>query len=385
MERFKVAICQPYIILGGRLQVMLGVVQALNRLGIEPDILTLGLAFEPENIEQKYGQKLRMRFRSIWQHFPWKRIPQDYQILLFNTILRVYGKDYDLLIDSGNSQIFLPRQPQVISYVHFPREYRIKASVPDINRPDFKLPIFSMANFSRFFLKQVYRVSGLQADHIIVCNSKFTKDSLAEIYPDLPEDVQVIYPPVKLSQYECNSRQREKAVVSLGRFVPDKGQLEQIKIAEKLPDVTFRFLGFVNKPNYFEQCQRYVESRHLQNVHLYPNIGFEEMVSLLKSSKYFLHTLINEPFGLTAVQAIAAGCLPIVHDSGGQRETVFFDELRYHSIEEIPQLIKRLELKSQAEIDSLVKQLQKNAIENFEEAVFEDRITRLLEQVLNLM
>ena len=368
----------------GRLQVVLGVVHALNNLGIEPDILTLGLAFHPDQIEQKYGQNLQMHFRPILQHFPWKHIPQDYQILLFNSLLNIYSKNYDVLIDSGNSQIFLPKKSQVLSYVHFPREYRIMASEPDINRPDYRLPFLSPGNLSRKFLKLIYRFSKLQTDHFIICNSHFTKESLSEIYSELPDNVQVVYPPVKLSQYECTSRQREKAVVSLGRFAPDKGQLEQIKLAEQLPEITFHFMGFVNKPNYFERCQHYVNSHQLQNVHLYSNIAFEDMVSILQSSKYFLHTLINEPFGLTAVQAIAAGCLPVVHDSGGQRETVFFDELRYKQKEEIPRIFKQLETKSQVEIDYLVEQLQKNAAENFDESVFEDRIAGMLRQKLDL-
>ena len=383
MQKPRVAICQPYIILGGRLQVILGIVKALNRLEIEPDILTLGLAFQPDQIEQKYGQNLKMHFRPIVQGFPWRRIPQDYQILLFNFLLKIYAKDYDLLVDSGNSQIFLPKKPRILSYIHFPREYLIKANVPDINHPDLRLPILSFANFSRNLLKLVYWLSKPQLDHFFVCNSRFTRNSLLEIFPDLPDDIKVIYPPINISEYECDSRVRERAVVSLGRFAPDKGQLEQIKLAEKLPDITFHLMGFVDKPNYFELCKRYVKDHQLQNVYLYPNIAFEEMIFLLKSSKYFLHTLINEHFGITAVQAIAAGCLPIVHDSGGQRETVPFEELRFKNMEEVPQILNQLELKNQVEIDNMVKKLQKNANDNFEESVFQSKITMLLKEILN--
>ena len=61
----RLAISQPYIILGGRLEVILGLVKALNGLGIEPDILCLALAFPPDQIEQKYGYQLRMKFRVL--------------------------------------------------------------------------------------------------------------------------------------------------------------------------------------------------------------------------------------------------------------------------------------------------------------------------------
>ena len=55
------------------------------------------------------------------------------------------------------------------------------------------------------------------------------------------------------------------------------------------------------------------------------------------------NTLIAEPFGLTAVQAVAAGALPLVHDSGGQRETVPDATLRYTSLDDVPALIAAFE------------------------------------------
>ena len=50
INRPRVAITQPAVILGGRFQVILSIVQALNELGIEPDILTFGINFKPEDI-----------------------------------------------------------------------------------------------------------------------------------------------------------------------------------------------------------------------------------------------------------------------------------------------------------------------------------------------
>ena len=61
----RVAICQPYVIFGGRLQVILHMVEVLNDLGIVPDIVTLRLRFEPERIEAHYGRTYQMRFRQL--------------------------------------------------------------------------------------------------------------------------------------------------------------------------------------------------------------------------------------------------------------------------------------------------------------------------------
>ncbi|HEX9239627.1 MAG TPA: glycosyltransferase, partial [Candidatus Bathyarchaeia archaeon] len=39
----------------------------------------------------------------------------------------------------------------------------------------------------------------------------------------------------------------------------------------------------------------------------------------------YVHCAENEHFGITIVEAMAAGCVPIVHDSGGPREIVTID------------------------------------------------------------
>ena len=75
--------------------------------------------------------------------------------------------------------------------------------------------------------------------------------------------------------------------------------------------------------------QKVIDSLWLTNVHLVPDASEEERDKLLSSSTFFLHSLRSEPFGITTVQGIAAGCIPIVHNSGGQIEIVEDELLRY--------------------------------------------------------
>ncbi len=365
------------------MQVILGIVKALNVLGIEPDILTFGTPFDPEKIKQSYGQELQYQFRYILKHLPWKQVLLDYQVLFFNLLLHVYGKKYDLLVDSGNSQLFLPKKPSVISYIHFPSETLVRLKGLSLHMPDSQVSFRGIRKAAKWFIQPVYRTfSRYDPGRKIVCNSHFTEQAFIHIFPGAQNHTQVIYPPVELKQYQCPVGNREQAIVSLGRFAPDKGQLEQIRLAEKLPGMDFHFMGFVNNPTYFQRCQEYVNTRQLTNVYLHPNIPFNEMIGLMQSSRYFLHTMPNEHFGITAVQAIAAGCLPIVHDSGGQKETVPFDELRYPSLEQVPGIITQLENKNLQERRTMIEKLQQNARENFEADVFNCKFVELLEKVL---
>jgi glycosyltransferase involved in cell wall biosynthesis len=186
-----------------------------------------------------------------------------------------------------------------------------------------------------------------------------------------------------MDKYEHPAEKARSGIISLGRFARLKMQLEQIKLAEQLPGVDFHLIGFVTDQAYFERCRDYVRERRLTNVHLHPNLDQEQVIGLLNFTKYFLHTLVDEPFGITAVEAITAGCIPIVHNSGGQKETVPIAALRYASLDEVPRIINNLELKDAQEVNDLISFLQSHARENFNEHKFLDKMSLLLKQILS--
>ena len=54
---------------------------------------------------------------------------------------------------------------------------------------------------------------------------------------------------------------------------------------------------------------------------------------ILLESKIYLHCAVNEHFGISLIEAMACGCLPLSNDSGGPKEFVPND-LRYTSIDD---------------------------------------------------
>ena len=46
---------------------------------------------------------------------------------------------------------------------------------------------------------------------------------------------------------------------------------------------------------------------------------------ILAKAKVYVHCAQNEHFGISIVEAMAAGCVPVVHNSGGPREIVSED------------------------------------------------------------
>jgi glycosyltransferase involved in cell wall biosynthesis len=217
--------------------------------------------------------------------------------------------------------------------------------------------------------------------------TQFTRDALCESYPYLHQDMPLVYPGVETAQFDCQDTwvERQRAIVSVGRFSPAKRQLEQIKLARTMTDTPFHIVGFVNDAHrpYYDECVAYIKQHHVDNVHLHPGAAFEEMVGLLQKSRYFLHTLINEPFGLTAVHAIAAGCIPIVHDSGGQRETVMKPELRYQTLEDIPGMIGKFEQLDNIQLESMREELKAHIRLHFDRSIFHGQMREILTDVID--
>src|SRR5262249_6615326 len=58
---------------------------------------------------------------------------------------------------------------------------------------------------------------------------------------------------------------------------------------------------------------------------LHEGLARTELLQLLGRVKYAIHAKEDEHFGIAPAEALLAGCIPLVHDSGGQVEIVGHD------------------------------------------------------------
>jgi glycosyltransferase involved in cell wall biosynthesis len=378
----RVAITQPAVVFGGRLQVIIGMIKALNELGVIPDVVTSRLAFDPKEISDRYGVEIQANWRMHSLSQEW---PNELYTAKFNYGMRWLAQQYDLLTNTSNSLLFLPKQTRVLTYMFFPRKSRILASVANIHRPrDNKVRTLSKRGLYRSGMRLLYRLSKPHPNHYVISMTNFTRDALIQAYPKLAsKKIPIVYPPVRLEGFFPQPGKRPPVVTTVGRFDPAKRQLDQIELAAKLPLLDFHIVGFVHDRAYYELCQTHVSAYDLGNVRLYPDVSSEKLQELLRNSRYFLHTTINEPFGITAVQAVAAGNIPLVHDSGGQRETIPIDELRYQSLHDVVPLIENLEDKDPQDRLALIAELQ-GYIQRFDEAVFVEKMQSIFSSLLGV-
>ncbi|MCF8241925.1 MAG: glycosyltransferase [Melioribacteraceae bacterium] len=358
----KVAIIQNRIIRGGRFHVISGLVKVLNELEIVPDIITLKSRVNEKDAEQFYGDRIKFNLKEIFIDL---RIPSDFHILFFNSLVRLYIKKYDLVINNSNSSYMLPDWLKILSYVHYPRKDRLLSDKLSIHFPDGENK--NWLNPSHIFYNScalLYRFNNrLPTKEKVVTNSEFTKNAFIKNYDVNQNHIDVIYPPVWKEESSVDfSNKNFNVVCSLGRFAKDKRQLEQIAIAEKLPNFEFHIMGFAKEDDpYFIKCKMYKESKGLNNVHLHRSINFTEMNNIFNEAGLFIHSLRNEPFGIVTVQAIANGCIPVVHNSGGQKEIVNIDELRYDNAEHAVDVFNHLSSIDKIRIQEITHVLRENS------------------------
>jgi L-malate glycosyltransferase len=145
----------------------------------------------------------------------------------------------------------------------------------------------------------------------------------------------VLYPPVDVNFLPI---EKENLVLTVGRFTPLKKQLEMVstflRLSSELQEWTCVCAGTVgDSPSagtYYKKVRR---SAAGYNVQFAPDIDRLSLKGLFESSKVFWHAAgldeddvvrpeLSEHFGIATVEAMAAGCVPVVINKGGQQEIV---------------------------------------------------------------
>jgi glycosyltransferase involved in cell wall biosynthesis len=92
-----------------------------------------------------------------------------------------------------------------------------------------------------------------------------------------------------------------------------------LEIARRMPNVNFAIIGSVSpdKKSYSDMLRKTAPG----------NLSFviaplRKVNDILGKAKVYVHCALNEHFGITIVEAMAAGVVPVVHNSGGAREIV---------------------------------------------------------------
>lgn len=166
----------------------------------------------------------------------------------------------------------------------------------------------------------------------IVCNSEFTRENLD---PRFIRKSRVIYPPVDRIA-SIPKEKKENLILSVGRFTAfhqAKKQHEMIetfmKLERSIPGWQLVLAGgrMPSDEKYFAFLK---EQSRGHRVKLLPNITYRELAVLYNKAAIYWHATgygetdpkLMEHFGISTVEAMSAGCIPVVYAGGGQREII---------------------------------------------------------------
>lgn len=247
----------------------------------------------------------------------------------------------------------------------------------------FQTPFHDIDGKSLFNRLKLFKISS------ILCNSRFTKSFIDKEYG--VESI-VLYPPVSIEEFM--SDKKENIILSVGRF----SQLQQSKRQDILVDV-FKKLSSKLKGwklvliggsdvggNEFTQYLRQQAKGY--PIEILENLPFSEIKKFYARSKIFWSAAgyeideNKEPekvehFGIVVVEAMAAGCTPIVQGRGGHKEIVAEGKNGFLWEEKNELLEKTVAL---AQDDNIRKKINKKGKENaakFSQNRFEKEILKL--------
>lgn len=204
----------------------------------------------------------------------------------------------------------------------------------------------------------------------VIYNSYFTKRIVEKTWPIRGT---VVYPPVDVSKIKPLNK--KKYILSVGRFFgfskPKKHE-EMIKSfiflyqTGKIPDWSLHLAGAASDGDqkYLNRLEKLAKGTP---VFFHPNVSFGDLVKLYGTSSIYWHAAgfyetdpaKMEHFGITVVEAMAGGSVPVVIGKGGLVETVK-DEvsgLLWDSLDELKEDTLAL-----IENQSKLKKLSKKAV-----------------------
>ncbi|MCM2465216.1 glycosyltransferase [Methanoculleus oceani] len=133
-------------------------------------------------------------------------------------------------------------------------------------------------------------------------------------------DAEVVYPPVDVSRYRCEGY--GDFWLSVNRLYPEKRIELQIEAFRSMPDERLVIVGGYAAGDHAGRYAARLMEDLPENVEIRGEVSEEELIDLYARCRGHVCTALDEDFGLTPVEAMAAGKPVVAVNEGGFCETV---------------------------------------------------------------
>jgi glycosyltransferase involved in cell wall biosynthesis len=272
-------------------------------------------------ISDAYGTNIdadlkKIRTLNIFQ----KYIPRNYSLTV-NThgdMLPFYHSDFT--------------KKNAITYCHYPiASYLIDCGDPDYSAVLQNMCLLGMPPTVRKGYYDAARNAyvKMMLNSTVLTNSDFSREA---IFKTFGVDSTVLPPPVDVDIFRnacLTSNIRDDSILVISRFHPSKKIENVIHLAKLLRQnetgVCMNIVGNMTPDGvgYFNYLNDLVKHYELGDfVRFEINLKFDRLLDLMRRSKVYVHPLPGEPFGISTVEAMSAGIIPVVPDIGGHTEFV---------------------------------------------------------------
>jgi len=355
---------------GGGERLCLNVMEALRSAGHEVVLATTDRT-DWSRVERAFGRRfepdeevclLPMKLRAFG----------IYQRMATGFLVHRLHRDADLVVNTHGDMVAAPCH---ITYVHYP-VFALLEQTRDV-RVKYRKNFFWRFYFAPYQVAQVKLWRFYMDRTVILTNSRFSRDVIRK---KVGRDAIVVYPPVDLKAFRPG--RKEELVLTVGRFTWEK-RLDLVpKIAELVPEARFVIAGStaIGSGEIIRRIKRY----GAKNVEVRPDISFDELRELYARARVYLHVMAAEHFGISVVEGMASGCVPVVHRSGGPWLDIV-GRGRYgfgfKTLEEAASLIRRLLSDEELWTDYSARAVRRAQL--FGEEPFKSRFMAVLDSILS--
>ena len=231
----------------------------------------------------------------------------------------------------------------------------------------------------------------IKNDYEFLANSEYTKKNIIERWKRPAKKIHVIYPPIMTSQFKPG--RKTNSIIHVSRITPprpeaDKGHKQMIEAFKKIHDEryewTLNLVGQVENESYYKELLAMING---YPIFIHRSISFKKLQELYGKAKIYWHLTgitmpaeagAQEHFGMTIVEAMASGCVPISLNTGGTKEIIENVKNGY-LINDLKQLKQKTILLMKDRV--LLKSMSQKAIErsrDFDEEVTAKRFYSLV-------
>lgn len=214
-------------------------------------------------------------------------------------------------------------------------------------------------------------------------NSEWTARQVADLCGITSE---VLYPPAPGQFPDTPWERRRDSFVAIGRLNPGKRQDWMIEtlaqVRRQFPGLELHICGFVEQQEreYLQRLEA-LQRAHGPWVRIHKNLTRAGLIELMGTSRYGIHAMLDEHFGIAPAEMARAGCIPFVHASGGQVEVVNRDpRLCFTTVEEAS--AKILAVMRNADLQRTLREAVAERSKLFSPAVFVREFQRIVGEFL---